>query len=386
MTGAAWPEVRLAKPADAMGITLLYQLVYQGNYSDPLMRDHSLLKRYLANPLSVWVVAVTADRIVGSVVYESDDEHRLSRVFGGAVMPEFRGAGLLEKVMVFGHEHLTRSTGRVDVVYATTRTSSPAPQVITEKLGYKKLGIFPNVHRTDVYETHCLTALFTEVALQRRFTNFCLHPSIARLYGIVQAECTLGALPTAAASDMALDNFDKVLDLEVVAAEKFALHRFETLKAQGLLQSHFYPFHTPNMMITSPCQTIEVFVYMAGADKYCTIIGAKKPRDYSFTWLLENCARSLQAIGARYIEVLVRADKVKSLERVVQARFIPCAYFPAFQLHNELRYDFVVCSRTFEIVDFRHLRLADKNIVFLEEYLKNLQDYYLKPQLFGAPQ
>lgn len=382
---AAQPVIRLATPADAMGITLLYQQVYQGNYSNTLMRDSSILTRYLADPANVWVVAGKGERIVGSVVYETDDKHRVSRVFGGAVLPECRGGGVLEKAMTFGYEHLTSRTGRADLVYATTRTSTPAPQIITERLGYKKLGIFPNVHRTDVYETHCLTALFSRTALDTRFTGFGLHPSIARLYGIVQTECDLPNLSAATAEDLALDDFNKTLDLELIAAEKFALHRFEHLKEEGLLQSHFFPFHQPNMIICSPCQTVEVFVYTAGADKYCTIIGVKKPREYNFTWLLENCARVLQAVGVRYIEVLVRADKAKTIERVLQARFIPCAYFPAFQLHNGRRYDFVVCSRTFEILDFKGLNLTGKNMIFLEEYLQNLQDYYLKPKLFGAP-
>lgn len=387
MSGSAVPtDIRLATHADAMGITLLYQQVYQGNYSNPLMRDSSILSRYLRDPANVWVVGVAEGRIIGSVVYETDDAHRLSRVFGGAVLPEFRGASVLERAMVLGFDHLTETTGRIDVVYATTRTSTPAPQIVTERLGYKKLGIFPNVHRTDVYETHCLTALFSDGAFVNRFDGFGLHPSIERLYRIVQSECNLGPLLPATADDLALDTFDKTVELEVIAAEKFALHRFEALKAEGHLQSHFYPFHAPNMVITSPCQTVEVFAYMAGADKYCTIIGIKKPREYNFTWLLDRCSRLLQEIGARYIEVLVRADKAKTIERVLQARFIPCAYFPAFQLKDDVRYDFVVCSRTFEILDFRNLKLTGTNMVFLEEYLRNLQDYYLKPKLFGPQQ
>ncbi len=373
--------IRLASRADALSITVLYQQVYQGNYPNPLMRDTAQLATYLATSNSVWVIATAGERVIGSVIYEVDDAHAVGRVHGGAVLPEFRGTAVLERMMTFGYDHLTTgsTTEHVEVVYATTRTSSPAPQIITTRLGYNQLGLFPNVHRTDVYETHGLTALFTPAAWRRRFVDFRLHPSIARLYDLVQAECGLAPLAPANADDLALDDYDEKADLEVIAAERFVLRRFEALQSQGKLQSHFYPFHSPNILMTSSDQEVEVFGYLAPSDKYCTLIGIKKPRSYDFTAVLDSCSRLLHGLGARYIEVLVRADKSKTMERVLQARFIPCAYFPAFQRIGEARYDFVVCSRTFEVIDFRNLRLAGKNMVFLEEYLRNLQEYYLKP-------
>ena len=373
------PHLRLATKQDATGISILYQMIYGGNYSNRLMRDTALLMDFLADPSNVWVIAESGGQIVGSVVYESDGAHRLARAFGGAVLPEYRGYKVLEKAMLFAQLHLTNTLGTVDVIYATTRTSSPAPQIVTEHLGYKKLGVFPNVHKTDFYETHCLTAFYTAEALWARFQQFKLHPAVMRLFEIVRTECTLPRLEPADESDLAMDPFPEGIKLELISAEKFARHRFEEQRDRELLHAHFYPFHSPNMVISSPCQTVEIFVYKAEIDGHCVIMGVKKPRAHDFTDILEQCVRLLNAIGVRYVEILVRADKAKTIQRVLSARFLPCAYFPAFQLYNNQRYDFVVLSRTFEILDFKHLKLAGKNRVYLAEYVRNIQEQFLNP-------
>ncbi|MEY4630680.1 MAG: hypothetical protein RIQ81_800 [Pseudomonadota bacterium] len=395
MTGPALkPTLRLATPDDANAIAMLYQVIYGGHYTNPLMRDTALLQEFLANPSNVWVVAeVTGAQgnvsrgwkssaggaIVGSVVYETDASHRLARAFGAAVFPEFRGQQILEKAMLLAQEQLTTTMGIVDVIYGTTRTSTPAPQIVTEHLGYKKLGIFPNVHKTDIYETHCLTAFFTTEALWARFQDFRLHPGIMNLYEIVRTECTLARLNPATSDDLTLDDFPEQLPLELIEAANFAKHRFQEQRDNGALQAHFYPFHSPNIVICSPCQTIEIFAFKEAADSHCTIMGIKKPKGHDFTYILERCVHLLNSIGVRYIEILVRADKAKTIERVLRARFLPCAYFPAFQLNGDKRYDFVVLSRTFEILDFKHLKLAGKNRVYLDEYVRNIQEHFLRP-------
>ena len=387
------PTIRLAKPADAMSITILYQRVYSGNYTNPLMRDIAILTAFLQNKANLWVVVEESGdsesreektleqnnfRLIGSVVYETDPTHRLARAFGGVVLSEYRGGGLLEQAMKFAQNHLMDI--KIDVVYATTRTSSQAPQIVTQHLGYKKLGIFPNVHKTETYETHCLTALFGEQALEKRKVDFGLHPRIRALFEIVQQECSLPNLPEANPDDLALDSFSQTIDLELITAEKYATHRYESQRTHGLLHAHFYPFHSPNMVISSPCQTVEIFLYVASSDKHCTIMGVKKPREYNFTELLNVCSSLLSGIGVRYIEILVRADKAKTLERVMKAKFVPCAYFPAFQKAEDFRFDFVVLARTFEILDFSSVKLTGKNRVYLDQYIQNIQEYFLQPK------
>ena len=57
------------------------------------------------------------------------------------------------------------------------------------------------------------------------------------------------------------------------------------------------------------------------------------------------------------------------LNKVLKAKFIPCGYLPAFQLEGEKRYDYVVFSRSFEILDFNNLELTGENQKYLRNYI-----------------
>ncbi|MDE1977101.1 MAG: hypothetical protein KGI84_07580 [Elusimicrobia bacterium] len=376
-------RIRLATPEDALEITLLYHRVYNGTYTDPLMRDVGLLTAFLSEPANVWAVAEKKGSIVGSVAWETDERNRLAKVFGGVVLPEHRGADLLEKSMTFGAERLQAGRGRADVIYATTRTTSQAPQIVAERLGYKKLGIFPNIHRTDAYETHCLTAFFCEGALAKRFTGFKLHPKFTGLVDIVRSEIGIPRIPVAKPSEYAVSQPApaEIPALEIIDAPLFTLHRFRSLQEDRKIPFHFYPFHQPNVIIASPCRKIEIFAFLAPADQYCTLVGIRKPDDTLFAHVLSKASELLHRRGVRYIETIARADKLKTVEGILQARFVPCAYFPAFQLHNKLRYDYAVLSKTFEILDFQGAQLAGTNRKFLREYYRNWRDIFLGPNL-----
>lgn len=378
--------IRLAEPQDALKISLLYHRVYNGTYTDPLMRDVQTLSAFLAEPENAWVVGEKDAEIVASVAWETNARHRLAKVFGGAVLPEHRGASLLERAMRFGARHLETEKRLVDVIYATTRTATRAPQLITEKLGYKKLGIFPNIHRTDTYETHCLTAFFCDGTLAKRFTDFKLHPKFSGLFDIVRAETGIPALPVAEASEysVALAGGAEVPELELIDAPLFALQRFDRLREDKQIAFSFYPFHRPNAVIASPCQTVEIFVFLSPSDKYCTLVGIRKPQDVRFARVLVKVSELLRRRGVRYIETIARADKLKTVEGILQSGFVPCAYFPAFQLREGRRYDFVVLSKTFEMLDFRDIKLAGTNKEFLQEYYRNWRDIFLGPHLMDA--
>jgi RimJ/RimL family protein N-acetyltransferase len=375
-------QIRLAQPADALEITLLYHKVYRGQYSDPLMRDVNLLKAFLSDSGSVWVIAKHQSEIVASVVYEIDAANRLAKTFGGAVLPEHRGAKLLERTMLYGFEAVTgHSKTGVEVIYATTRTATKAPQIVTEKLGYRKLGIFPNVHRTDSYETHCLVGFFCEGALEKRFTDFLIHPVIESLFQIVQKECALPAMTTATSKQIqaatAQEKAENV-SLEIIDAPKYTIHRFRELRDSGQLPFSFYPFHDPNVMVCTPDDQVQVFLHLAPVDKYCTVVGILKPSHVNGKQLIENVSRLLGERGVRYIETIVRADKLGTVDQVIQAGFIPSAYFPACQVQGQHRYDYIVLSKTFEILDFSGIELAGVNKKYLLQYFEKWRQRVLE--------
>ena len=379
--------IRLARPDDALRISLLYHRVYNGKYSDPLMRNVDQLSSFLMHPANAWVVAEDNHDLVTSVAWETDGRNRLAKVFGGAVLPAHRGAGLLERAMKFGSDYLESRPEPVAVIYATTRTATTAPQIITEKLGYKKLGIFPNVHKTSTFETHCLTALFIGNALEKRFTKFKLHPKVAGFYRIAQAELGLADLPIAAAAEyvpIAPAKRMPLPELEVLEAPLFAIQRFRKLQEEQQIGFHFYPFHEPNLVILSPCQTVEVFLFRSPSDPYSTVVGVRKPDDIDSAEMLLRVSDLLRERGVRYLETIGRVDRPRILDGIIRAGFVPCAYFPAFQLHGEWRYDYAVFSKTFEMLDFRELKLTGTNQKLLQEYFLNWREIFLGP-LYDKP-
>jgi hypothetical protein len=379
--------IRLARAKDAPSIIQLYHEIYDGTYPDPMMSEYARLEHALASEEYRWLVAEEGDRLVGSVVYRVDRGNRLAKVFGALVEPAQRGHRLTEQMMEEGRLVLKRSDAPIEVIYATTRTVAAAPQKLTASLGYRRLGVFPNVHKTEKYETHCLTALFEPGALEKRFTAFRLHPKIATLYEIVRGECDLPALPIAASAPEIPGPRKPVqrLELETIDAPNFVRHRF--LDERPTVQEHtwFFPFHEPNVVLTTPDQAVEIFAYYSETDKHCVLMGIRDVHEIGYATIFANCCRELRNLGARYIEFIIRADEIQKVEVSLRARFVPSAYFPALQLSAAgHRFDYVVFSRSFEILDFQDLELEGVNRQYLREYFKTWKEISLDRSLLDA--
>lgn len=320
----------------------------------------------------MWVVIEKDGHIVGSVVYELDEPHHLAKVFGALVLPEHRKQGLVETAVTHSDNYLIKERQAVKIIYATTRTNSPAPQRVLRKLGYKNLGIFPNIHKTDKYETHCLTAKFADGVLETKFNDFKIHPKIIPIYWIVQKDCRLPDPEIAQPGDYSvnIEEKEQIPPLEIIDAPAFVTHRFKLLKQQEKLMTNFFPFHEPNILLTSPCQKVEVFVFLSATDQHSTIIGMKLPEFVSFAGTLSQVSRRLQEAHARYIEIMARTCFPRMIEAIIETDFIPCGYFPAFQPHQGNRYDYALFSKTFETLSFKNLAFDGWNKAFAEAYYR----------------
>lgn len=372
--------VLLAREEDIFQISQLYFDVYQGTYPDPLMKDPNLIREFIKSESGFWFITKINNEIVASVLASYDPDNFIAKAFGAVVRHEVRGQGVMEELLSFGIHYLRDHTPGVDVIYSTTRTVNEAAQTLTEKLGFKKIGIFPNAHRTNDYETHCLAAIIYPSALNKRHDTYKLHHELESLYNIVQNEVGLNPLPAIVPEKPSKD-LVPAGDLEVIKSPKFVEYRYNHLKSEKKLEFEFFPFHKPNLVIISPDQSIELFCHLSSVDGYCVIIGGKMPGNQDFTQLFLSSNKLLRDAGARYIEVIVRADRPKILESILKAKFIPCGFFPAFQLINDKRYDFVVLSRSFEIFDFQNVKLKGLNQVYLEEYFKAWKRMSLNPKL-----
>ena len=375
-------NLQLATEEDIFQISQLYFDVYQGTYPDPLMKDFGLIRQFIQSEAGFWFVTKDNGKIIASVLTAYDKENLIAKAFGAVVRNEYRQRGIMEELLAFGINYLREKTGGVDVIYSTTRTVNEAAQTLTEKLGFKKLGIFPNAHRTNEYETHCLAAIVYPEALEKRNKNYMIHHEVASLYDIVQNEVGMGPLES-----IVPDKPSKVLvepgDLEVVKSPKFVTYRYQNLKNEKQLEFEFFPFHQPNLVILTPDQSVELFCHLSSVDGYCVIVGGKMPGNLNFTDLFLRSNKLLRDAGARYIEVIARADRPKILESILRAKFIPCGLFPAFQKVGDRRHDFVVFSRSFEIFDFQNVRLKGLNQVYLEEYYNAWKRMSLNPKLLN---
>ncbi|MGC8729113.1 MAG: GNAT family N-acetyltransferase, partial [Elusimicrobiales bacterium] len=150
--------IRPAKLMDARRIQVLYTEVYGSSYSISIITDPDKMKRAIESDEYYWLVAEYNNKIVASLVYSLDFKGRISKAFGAVVSEEFRKHDIAYTMMKLILDDITQNQNLVDVIYATTRTTSYAPQKLTESLGFLKLGIFPNTHKVSENETHCFTA------------------------------------------------------------------------------------------------------------------------------------------------------------------------------------------------------------------------------------
>jgi hypothetical protein len=380
--------LRRATEEDIFKISELYFEVYNGTYPDPIISNLKLMKNFISNMDNYWMVGEKDNQLVASLIYEYDPQHKIAKAFGAVVSTKVRKAGIAEALMWFALELINEDTKNgLELTYATTRTVHPVAQLLTNKLDFKKLGIFPNVHRTTDYETHCLASRFSERALENRFKDFKLHPKIMPLFKLAQQELALPDLEEAFLKENMPFELLHNFKLEVINAPSFVLERFLKVKQEGKLDNSIFPFHTPNVLITSPDQSTEAFLFINEVDRHCVIIGINSDQTFQHNHLslLKQIVDLLRSMNVRYIETIVRADKTNEIENVLKAKFIPCAYFPAFQLTSndkgEVRHDFVVFSRSFEIFDFSNIQLEGIYKEFLILYFEMWKEISLNPKL-----
>jgi len=111
-------------------------------------------------------------------------------------------------------------------------------------------------------------------------------------------------------------------------------------------------------------------------DKYSVFIGGYT--DLDPTIILESVAKKMQELNMAYLEILFDAYTPELHRAAIDARFIPSGYFPAAKLEKGVRYDCIVFSRTFDVLDFRNVRLSSLYRNFLKEYIKLWRENYIE--------
>ncbi|MEF3280879.1 MAG: hypothetical protein K6357_07960 [Elusimicrobiota bacterium] len=370
--------IRPAKLIDARRIQVLYTEVYGSSYSISIITDPEKMKKAIESDEYYWLVAEYNGKIVASLVYSLDFKGRISKAFGAVVSEEFRKHDIAYTMMKLILDDITQNQNLVDVVYATTRTTSYAPQKLTDSLGFLKLGIFPNTHKVAENETHCFTAYLTESALKKRQKTPIIVPEIKPFYDIVLKQIKLEEPKIQDFKTQYSDHKNKIpiINFETITAANFIKRRFADVKMNSFFKHSYMPFHEPNIMLVSKDGSSEIYLNYNPKDKYSVFIGGFTSAEP--TVVLESVAKKMQEMDMAYIEILFDAYVPELHRAAIDARFIPSGYFPAAKLNGSIRQDCIIFSRTFDILDFRNVKLAPIYKSFLKEYIRMWRESYIE--------
>lgn len=370
--------MRRATPEDAEGIFLLYQAVYEGTYTLPIVNLREERRAALSDPGTLWLVDEIDGRIVGSVIFSVDGAIRCGKVFAAAVVPECRRGELMFETLRAGIDHLLYQDGSVDVIYATTRTQSVAPSRLLRKLGFVSMGIFPNVHRLIDYETHGLMAIFHPAAWEKRSRPPVLIPEVNGFYEIVRDTFGLEPAQIEAVTDR--------LKLHVTRGDE-ARHEYERLRAAGELVWYFFPFHRPNLMFSTESGSVQAFLNREGKDGHGVVVGLKIDRESvaHLEHVLEVVFDTACTLGIEYLEILVDAYSPKHQRAALTAGYLPCGYFPSFELQPDgQRRDYLILAKTMAPLNFSNVQMTPRDRKFLDVYLLNTEFRNLVVQMSGT--
>jgi hypothetical protein len=389
---------RPATPADAFDLMRLYQECGAARTDrDPVLLDHAWLSDLLASPAGSWYLAEQDGRPSGMVAFLVDRDQALAKISrmhvrAGAPGERDQDTRATRAMLEFAIQDMRASRAGADVVYTTTRSLTLSQQSLTLDLGFRILGIFPNAAGADELRLNGLTAWFADGVLERmRIAPASLHPAVLPFYEIVRRQCALPPLPAAplpsgargagrrpeAASGPvgpASGPCDAPLpQLELIEAPAFVRHRFHRLSELRSLTLTFYPFAEPNALVTDPEQTVEVFIRVIPDMRFATILAERIDRPLSPVSMYRRIAEMLKSRHVTYVEVINDAADIAGIECIIQAGYLPCAYFPCLKKLGDSRRDFVVFGRTFELPELATTDVDPVYVEFFHEHQRLLR-------------
>ena len=341
---------RVAEARDVFPVMRLYQIATSGISKDSVFLDAKRLLEAIQSPHSPRIVGERNGEIKAVFSILIDKADKIAKINRLYIDPHWEDwERMLREALPLLVSYLTADKRAVEVIYTISRNFSPEQEKMTWEMGFKILGIIPNHPLMDGERLNGLTSYFVSHVLDRkRYSDFALHPLVAPLYEITREQCGLNELKISEAPSFGPMSFERLPALELIHAPQFVAHKFGILNERKSLSIHFYPFTTPNAMITDPAGKIEIYVKVMPGQRMATIIGERLDIAVSPAELYREVARILAHQNISYIEAINDAADVWGIECFANAGYLPCAYFPALKSQGERRRDYVVLARTFE--------------------------------------
>lgn len=375
---------RIAGSHDVFKILQLYQRAKTSIWQDILFLDYKRLERAIASKSALWIVSERQNRVIAALSIIFDVDQGLSKITRMLVDPEVSDPKEeLRSLLHYSLATLKLRVPGIEIIYTTTLSMTLEQQEITLEEGFKILGVFPNAFGEDQSRLNGISAIFLdEVLVKKRYQDFKIHQITKPFFDLAQQACGLpdvqiiDKIPRPPSRD-----YDPLPTLEMIRAARFVHHRFQELKRRRSQFLNFFPFHSPNTVITSPAQDLEIFVRITEDRRFAAIIGEHMERSVDPVKMYESVLKMLHANNVSYVEVINDAGDAFGTDCIIRAGFTPCAYLPAFKRQNHTRRDFVVFGRSFEYLCKPDLQDHRPYFKFYLEYLRAEQRNYMDPSI-----
>jgi N-acetylglutamate synthase-like GNAT family acetyltransferase len=363
-------KIQVADVQDVDEMINLYRSVYGRKYPISYGNDPELLLKSINNKEShkILVARDIMNRVIcGALIVEIDFFNKIGKLVGLVVHPNFRRHKIGNSLVEYASHFFLTKENTLNSLYATTRTISVGPQIIFIKNDYLPLGIFPNAHRLQKYETVALFAKFRSGVLEKRKAENAVSVMLKPLYeNLVNLVSTCKIPPVFEPRTLQIVEENDDWEFEILRAPHYVYRKFHERFPDP--NDHFFPFHTPNMLIADKKGRIEIFAYFSKKDGYCTLIKSTKPIS-SLKGLPTNLYMQLDDLGVSYIEVLVNVKHTPLIEVLLSGQFLPSAIYPAMREVNQNYEDYIIMSRTMEPLNFRGMAIIAPFKPFVDKYV-----------------
>lgn len=132
--------LRRAEVADSSALASFYRSIFQDSYPTPVS-DPAYLARAIDGSSVFWLME-DGGRICGAASLETDMEHRNAEVTDCAVLPDYRGQGLLHSLV----RHLEEDAREMGLycLYSLSRALLPGINIVLSSAGYRWHGRLVN--------------------------------------------------------------------------------------------------------------------------------------------------------------------------------------------------------------------------------------------------
>ena len=363
----------------------LYYQAYGKDYPLAIGSDREFMRKaILSNGEYLWVVGKDKkenNKIVGSAIFQLDQDSRIGKVMGVAVSLGYRGKGVAAKLIEFGTVQLLEKEDLIYALYTTTRTLSVSSQIMFLKNGYYPLGIFPNAHKIHFFESLTFMGKFRKGILEKRNYVSVISTKLKPLLKIsnkVLGKKSATKIKKNESIHMKYELEKSSIDseYEFIHAPEFVRRRYEKLIPKDRRKTYCSPFEIPNFLIASKKTDFELYAYISQKDYYCAIIAFNKGIE-NFGKGLKGLLFRLKDLGVSYIEVLLRLDQDLAIEYFLNNQFLPSALCPAFKEKNGRYYDFIFLSRTMQPLDFTGMKIDATFKPYVDQYIKQWIDMHV---------